>query len=127
MGIQGSYGDVKLTDAQSNKHNFLGKLIRHFDLSQYIIKSFRDKGAKSISLDKRTPKIKEATMFFEGPRNLFYPEEVSATLGQILKESRISKETASPLLEAFASTRTNSGVKNSVALQDVFKRKRITQ
>ena len=126
MGIQGSYGDVKLTDAESNKRNFLGKLIKHFGLADYIIKSFRDGGVNSISLDKRTPKIKEATMFFQGARNLFYPEEVSATLGQILKESRISKETASPLLEAFADARTNSGVKNSVALQDVFKRKKIT-
>lgn len=125
MGLQGSFGDVKLSDAKTNKYNFLGKLIKYFNLANYVTSAFKDKGQKEVSLNKKIPSINDATMFFSGNPSLYYPEEVSATLGQILHESRGLDGIQSPVLEAFKSARAKPGDPSSVALQDAFKRKRI--
>lgn len=125
MGLQGSFGDVKLSNAKTNKYNFLGKLIKYFNLANYVTSAFKDKGQKEVSLNKKIPSINDATMFFSGNPSLYYPEEVSATLGQILHESRGLDGVQSPVLEAFKSARAKPGDPSSVALQDAFKRKRI--
>ena len=125
MGLQGSFGDVKLSNAKTNKYNFLGKLIKYFNLANYVTSAFKDKGQKEVLLNKKIPSINDATMFFSGNPSLYYPEEVSATLGQILHESRGLDGVQSPVLEAFKSARTKPGDPSSVALQDAFKRKKI--
>ena len=126
IGLRGSFGDLKFTNKDENKHSLLGKLIAHYGLTKNIqsqLNSGRRVG--NIDLNQLEPKIGESTLFYKGDPKIYHKETISATLGRVLKAARPKKGQKSKLLEKFNFARANPSEKSSVALKDAYKGKKI--
>ena len=89
IGLQGSYGDVKLTDGKDNQTSLLGRLISEFNLFDSLKTSiFKKKNSTNVNLNSFNPSINEATLFHEGDPNSFYPKTIESSWASIRKANR---------------------------------------
>lgn len=89
LGIQGAFGDLKLTDSQENRTSLLGRLIQEFSLFDELQKlTYKKKTAQNIDLNSLNPKIQEAALFFKGNPSVFESIPIEASWAAIRKTNR---------------------------------------
>jgi len=126
IGLQGDYGDVKLSGADTNEHNFLGKLIAHFGLADKI-QNLWDSGRRKapIDLNALEPKINSASLFYEADPSIYQRDTLKASISDVLHSSRPRKGENSKLLEKFNFARAKKGISTSSAVKPQYRGKEL--
>lgn len=89
IGLQGAFGDLKLTNSQENQTSLLGRLIQEFDLFDELNQSlYKKKSAQNIDLNSLNSKVGRASLFFQGNPKIFEKSDVSASWASIRKANR---------------------------------------